>query len=133
MESRQIRWRETTHHGDSGWQPVVRRYGRRGVWNRREVADIHFVFVDNIHEVMGAKGLYSIFVNYGVVMDVFIPNKRRKLTRSRFGFVRYNCSVAAAVVVQKANGLWCDDRALKVKMADFGKEYVTKNKPTKPT
>ncbi|KAL7173921.1 hypothetical protein ACSBR2_033225 [Camellia fascicularis] len=69
------------------------------VVRRREVTDIHSVFVNNILEAMGAKGLYSIFVNYGVVMDVFIPNKRRKLTRSRFGFLRYNCSIAAAVAV----------------------------------
>lgn len=37
------------------------------------------------------------------------------------------------MAVQKANGLWCDHRALKVKMADFGKEYITKNKSTKVT
>ncbi|KAL7204983.1 hypothetical protein ACSBR2_017996 [Camellia fascicularis] len=71
---------------------------------------------------MGARGLYNIFSNYGIVMDAFIPNKRRKMTRSHFGFVRYSCSVAADIAVQKAHGLWCDDRALRVKMADFGKE-----------
>ena len=73
--------------------------------NKREVADIHSVFVDNIPEVIGAKGLYSIFGNYGVIRDVFIPNKRRKLTRSRFDFVRYNCSVVTVVAIHKANGL----------------------------
>lgn len=61
---------------------MVRRYGGKEVWNRREIADIHSVFVDNKPEAMGAKGLYSIFVNYGVVMDVFILNKRRKMARS---------------------------------------------------
>ncbi|KAL7246672.1 hypothetical protein ACSBR2_001723 [Camellia fascicularis] len=118
-------------HGNGyggGWQPVVRRHGGREVWSRREEATIHSVFVDNIPETMGAKGLYSIFSNYGVVLDVFIPNKRRQMTRTRFGFVRYNCSVAADMAVQKANGLWCDDRALKVKMAEFGKEYDTKRR-----
>ncbi|KAL7225058.1 hypothetical protein ACSBR1_020363 [Camellia fascicularis] len=53
---------------------------------------------------MGTKGLYTIFSNYGVVMDVFIPNKTRKMTRSRFGFVKYLlCS--CGLVVQKENGL----------------------------
>ncbi|KAL7211177.1 hypothetical protein ACSBR2_014122 [Camellia fascicularis] len=85
-------------------------------------------FVDNIPETMGAKGLYSIFSNYGVVLDVFIRNKSRQMTRSRFGFVRYNYSIAADMAVQKANGLWCDDRALKVKMVEFGKEYDTKRR-----
>ncbi|KAL7219503.1 hypothetical protein ACSBR2_012539 [Camellia fascicularis] len=32
------------------------------------------------------------------------------------------------MAIQKANGLWRDDRALKVKMAKFGKEYDTKRK-----
>ncbi|CAL5354769.1 unnamed protein product [Camellia sinensis] len=41
---------------------------------------------------------------------------------------RYNCSVAADMAVQKANGLWCDDKALKVKMADFAKDYGMKYK-----
>lgn len=30
------------------------------------------------------------------------------------------------MAVQKAHGLWCDDRALKVKMAKFGKEFGPK-------
>ncbi|KAL7263119.1 hypothetical protein ACSBR1_001323 [Camellia fascicularis] len=113
---------------DGGWQPVVRRHGGRGVWNSRTNVSIHSVLVDNLPEAMRAKGLYSIFSSYGVVVDTFIPNKRRKMTRSRFGFVRYNCSVTADMAIQKANGLWCDDKALKVKMADYGKEYGTKHK-----
>ncbi|KAL7263541.1 hypothetical protein ACSBR1_001658 [Camellia fascicularis] len=76
---------------------------------------------------MRAKGLYSIFSNYGVVVDTFILNKRRKMTRSRFGFVRYNCFVTANMAIQKENGLWCDDKALKVKMEDFGKDYAGSN------
>ncbi|KAL7214842.1 hypothetical protein ACSBR1_027091 [Camellia fascicularis] len=43
------------------------------------------------------------------------------MTRSRFGFVHYACLVATSMAVQKAHGLWCDNRALKVKEADFGK------------
>ncbi|CAL5347681.1 unnamed protein product [Camellia sinensis] len=109
-----------------GWQPVVRRHGGRGVWSSRADVAIYSVFVDNIPEAMGTRGLYNIFSNYGVVMDAFIPNKRRKMTRSRFGFVRYNCSVTADMAVQKAHGLWCDDRALKVKMAEFEKVFGPK-------
>ncbi|GMP50137.1 hypothetical protein CsSME_00016876 [Camellia sinensis var. sinensis] len=109
-------------HGYGGWQPVVRRHGGRGVWSRRKEVTIHSVFVDNIPESMGSSGLHKLFSNYGVVTDTFIPHKRRKLTRSRFGFVRYNCDVSAAMAVQKANGLWCGDCALRVKMAEFGKD-----------
>ncbi|GMP94285.1 hypothetical protein CsSME_00043794 [Camellia sinensis var. sinensis] len=48
------------------------------------------------------------------------------MTSSRFGFVRYRCHVAADMAFQKANGLWCDDKALRVKKADYSKEYGTK-------
>ncbi|THG17671.1 hypothetical protein TEA_014780 [Camellia sinensis var. sinensis] len=75
----------------------------------------------DIIESMGTRGLYTIFSNYGVVMDPFIPNKRRKMTRSRVGFVRYNCSTATDMAV-KGTGAWYDDRALRVKIAEFGKE-----------
>ena len=105
---------------DGGRQPVVRRHSGRGVWNSWANVSIYSVFVDNLPEAMRAKGLYSIFSNYGVVVDTFILNKRRKMKRSRFGFVRYNCSVTTNMAIQKANGLWCHDKALKVKMADFG-------------
>ncbi|KAL7194744.1 hypothetical protein ACSBR1_035056 [Camellia fascicularis] len=59
---------------------------------------------------------------FGLVRDVFIPQKRRKVTDTRFGFVRFDCLVAANVAIQKANGLWVDDKALVVKFAEFGKE-----------
>ncbi|KAL7216521.1 hypothetical protein ACSBR1_028463 [Camellia fascicularis] len=49
-------------------------------------------------------------------------HKRRKSTNTRFGFVRFDCQVTANVAVQKANGLWVDDRALEVKSADYGKD-----------
>ncbi|KAL7193971.1 hypothetical protein ACSBR2_025582 [Camellia fascicularis] len=89
--------------------------------------EIHTIFVDNLPNSMDPKGLYKVFTNFGIVKDVFIPNKRRKMTRSRFGFIRYACPVAANMAVQKAHGIWCDNRALKVKEVDFvkgGKSYA---------
>ncbi|GMP68414.1 hypothetical protein CsSME_00028041 [Camellia sinensis var. sinensis] len=38
----------------------------------------------------------------------------------------YDCPVAAQMAVQKANGLWCDNKALKVKPADFENEQGAK-------
>ncbi|GMP40867.1 hypothetical protein CsSME_00011156 [Camellia sinensis var. sinensis] len=75
---------------------------------------------------MGAKGMSKLFSNFGAVLDAYIPHKRRRSTGSRFGFVRYGCPIAANMALQKANGLWCGDKALKVKMAEFRKEYETK-------
>lgn len=59
-----------------------------------------------------------------MVQDVFIPYKRKRSTNTRFGFVRFNCFVAATVAVQKTNGLWVDDKAIKVKHADLRKENI---------
>ncbi|KAL7220154.1 hypothetical protein ACSBR2_013088 [Camellia fascicularis] len=50
------------------------------------------------------------------------------MTQSRFDFVRYNCSIAADMAVQKANGLWCGGYALRVKKAEFGKDGHAKHR-----
>ncbi|GMP92906.1 hypothetical protein CsSME_00042953 [Camellia sinensis var. sinensis] len=116
--------------GDGGgWRPVLRKHGGSSQWYKGVEQGIHTIFVDEIPESMDPKGLYGLFSNFGVVRDVFIPNKRRQMTRSRFGFVRYDCPVAVQMAVQKAHGLWCDNRALKVKVADFGKEQLTNQRP----
>ncbi|GMP36756.1 hypothetical protein CsSME_00008773 [Camellia sinensis var. sinensis] len=49
--------------------------------------------------------------------NVFIPSKRRVVSHSRFGFVRFDCNVAAGIAIQKANGLLVDDKVLEVKAA----------------
>ncbi|KAL7197801.1 hypothetical protein ACSBR2_020342 [Camellia fascicularis] len=108
--------------GNGGWKPVVkqrnrvigRRHGGRDRWIT--------VFVDNLPDSIDPKGLFNLFNNFGVVRDVFIPNKRRRISSTRFGFVRYDCRVAANVAIQRANGLWVEDRALKVKEADFNSD-----------
>ncbi|GMQ07591.1 hypothetical protein CsSME_00051725 [Camellia sinensis var. sinensis] len=68
---------------DRGWKPILRKHGGNGRRNSASDNEIHTIFVDNLPESMDPKGLYNIFTNYGIVKDVFIPNKRRKLTRSR--------------------------------------------------
>ncbi|KAL7193518.1 hypothetical protein ACSBR2_025181 [Camellia fascicularis] len=70
---------------------------------------------------MDPKALFQLFTKFGIVKDVFIPHKRRKATNTRFGFVRFDCSVAANVAVQKANRLWVEDGQLKVNMAEYGR------------
>ncbi|KAL7231082.1 hypothetical protein ACSBR2_009368 [Camellia fascicularis] len=103
---------------EGGWKPVFRRrQGRKGL-----VAKLHTIFVDEIPESMNCKGLFTMFSNFGVIKDVYIPNKRRKATRIRFRFVRYDRSVAAGIAIQKANGVWCGDRTLKVKKTNFGRD-----------
>ncbi|GMP54961.1 hypothetical protein CsSME_00019941 [Camellia sinensis var. sinensis] len=106
-----------------GWQPVL--YGKRRQDQRTAVQKdrmgVITIVVDNLPWSMNQKGLFLLFSKFGVFKDVFIPNKTRKSTRSRFGFVIYDCSVVAEVVIQKANGIWCDDKELHVKKAAFEK------------
>ncbi|KAL7221957.1 hypothetical protein ACSBR1_023817 [Camellia fascicularis] len=68
---------------------------------------------------MDAKALFKLFTKFGIVKDAYIPFKRRKVTNSRFGFVCYNCCIAASVAIQKENGLLVDDSVLEVKMAAY--------------
>ncbi|XP_028110551.1 serine/arginine-rich splicing factor SC35-like [Camellia sinensis] len=109
---------------NGGWIPVIRRRvvgNQDGYCKKTEVITI---FVDNIPESMDAKGLFSHFRKFGVVKDAFIPGKRRRVLGSRFGFVRYDCEVAAEMAIEKADGLWCDNKALKVKRAEFQKPHA---------
>ncbi|XP_028095932.1 serine/arginine-rich splicing factor SC35-like [Camellia sinensis] len=108
--------------GNGGWKPVVKQRNR--VFGRMKGGRDSWiiVFVDNLPDSMDPKGLFSLFNNFGVVRDVFIPNKTRRISSTRFGFVRYDCRVAANVAIQRANGLWVEDRALKVKETDFNSD-----------
>ncbi|KAL7209634.1 hypothetical protein ACSBR1_031233 [Camellia fascicularis] len=109
---------------NEGWTPVIR---KRKVGNQdgyRKETEVVTIFVDNIPESMDSKGLFNLFRKFGVVKDVFIPGKRRRASGSKFGFVRYDCEVAAEMVIQKADGLWCDNKALKVKRAEFQKPHA---------
>ncbi|KAL7264041.1 hypothetical protein ACSBR1_002073 [Camellia fascicularis] len=104
-----------------GWIPIVKQRGGQGSRREDNHPGIHTLFVDNLPRSMDPKGMYNLFKKFGVVNDVFIPQKRRRFTASRFGFVRFGCQVAASVAVKKANGLWVDDKVLVVKSADFGR------------
>ncbi|KAL7193543.1 hypothetical protein ACSBR2_025198 [Camellia fascicularis] len=103
------------------WRPVLRQ--RWGGKYRRPAVESGLVtlFVDDIPDNMDPKSLCDLFKKFGVVKAVFIPLKRRKAIDARSGFVRYDCPVAADVAVQKGNGLWWDDKRIKVKKADFNK------------
>ncbi|KAL7257814.1 hypothetical protein ACSBR1_004012 [Camellia fascicularis] len=97
------------------WNPVLcrRKVGsQRGDTNEGVLITI---FVDNIPDSMDSKGLFNLFQKFGPVKDVFISGKRRKASKSRFGFGSYDCEVAAWVAIQKADGLWCGNKALRQK------------------
>ncbi|KAL7225721.1 hypothetical protein ACSBR1_020975 [Camellia fascicularis] len=115
-----------------GWIPVIKQRGRQGRGKNEGCASVFTIFVDNMPNSVNPKGLHNLFTKFGVVKDVFIPNKRRRITNTRFGFVRFDCKVEANVAVQKGNGLWVDDKAIEVKHAKFGKETTGKKGLTRP-
>ncbi|KAL7259575.1 hypothetical protein ACSBR1_005461 [Camellia fascicularis] len=104
-----------------GWNPVlrIRRVGNQG--NKSLKNGLFTIFEDELPDSMSPRSLFTLFNNFGVVKDAFIPTKRRKATGSRFGFVRYDCKVGVGMAVLKADGLWCDNKALKVKKAELKK------------
>ncbi|GMP74003.1 hypothetical protein CsSME_00031544 [Camellia sinensis var. sinensis] len=112
-------------HG--GWIPVVKQRQSRGVCGKNPTKGWFTVFVDNLPHSLEPKGLFKLFTKFGIVKDVFIPQKRMKVTNTRFGFVRFNCSVAASIAVQKANGSWVEDKALEVKYPEYGREQNRKH------
>lgn len=84
---------------EGGWMPVLRRHGRIGKGFSKQKLGMYTLFVDKIPESMDPKGLYSIFNNFRVVKDVYIAYKKRKQSRSRFGFVRYDCPIVAQMAI----------------------------------
>ncbi|KAL7197752.1 hypothetical protein ACSBR2_020306 [Camellia fascicularis] len=107
-----------------GWNPVIHRRKVGCQRGSRKEGGLVTIFVDNIPESMDPKGLFSLFCKFGIVKDVFILGKRRKASRSRFGFIRYDCEVVVDIAIQKANGLWCDNKALVVKRAEYQKSQT---------
>ncbi|KAL7218938.1 hypothetical protein ACSBR2_012077 [Camellia fascicularis] len=107
--------------GNGGWIPVVRHRKGGGAKRSETSHGLFTIFVDNLPQTMDVRSLFKFFTKFGIVKDAFIPFKRRVVTNSRFGFVRFDCSVAANIAIQKANGLLVDDRVLEVKNATYGR------------
>ncbi|KAL7251903.1 hypothetical protein ACSBR1_013703 [Camellia fascicularis] len=104
------------------WISVVKQRERQvshSSWYEDRRAGLFTLFVDNLPESMDSRSLYKLFSKFGVVKDAFIPSKRRKSTNTRFGFIRYDCSISTRIAEQ-TNGLWVDDILLVVKTAEYG-------------
>ncbi|GAB2281375.1 hypothetical protein Dimus_015971 [Dionaea muscipula] len=64
-----------------------------------------------------ARELFVLLNKFVKVQDVFIPGKRRLITRSRFGFVVVSGPIEADTLIRKANGLWVMNQMIVVKEA----------------
>lgn len=103
---------------EEGWIPVV---GGQRVRRKEmpEGEEVFTLFVDNIPEARDNLWLARLFSRYGVVRDAFIPNKRSKISGSKFGFIRFSNRGDVHRAMDKLNGIWVDDKRMHVKEASF--------------
>ncbi|KAL7264043.1 hypothetical protein ACSBR1_002075 [Camellia fascicularis] len=81
---------------------------------------------------MDAKTVFELFTKFRIAKDVFIPAKRRIVTNSRFGFVRFDCHVVADIAIQKENGLLVDDMVLVIKKTTFVENFRDEQSRSRP-
>ncbi|KAL7258283.1 hypothetical protein ACSBR1_004413 [Camellia fascicularis] len=118
--------------GNRGWISVVRQLKGREAQGKEAKRGLLIVLVDNLPLAMDAKTLFELFTKFGIVKDVFIPTKRRIVTNSRFGFVRFDCHVAVDIAIQKGNDLLVDDMVLVVKKATYVKNFRDEQSRSRP-
>ncbi|KAL7163896.1 hypothetical protein ACSBR2_039917 [Camellia fascicularis] len=74
---------------EGGWNLILRKRRMGKQTSRSKENELVTLFVDEVPESMTRRELSNLFSKFGVVKDVFIPMKMRKITRTRFGFVRW--------------------------------------------
>ena len=77
------------------------------------------IFVDNLPEKVNNWWLRRAFSRCGVVVDAFIPLRRRKVLNTKFGFVRFKHERDAVKATHWYDGISWMESILKVKMASF--------------
>ena len=55
---------------------------------------------------------------------IYILKKRRIKTNNKFGFVKYDCPIAAEMAILKADKLCVDNRSIRVKFVEFSQEEM---------
>ncbi|GAB2280516.1 hypothetical protein Dimus_015142 [Dionaea muscipula] len=104
------------------WRPVLRRYARRkGTPVSDEARMLSSRSLWTIYQRdMESNDVRRVFKNFGIVTDVFSPRKKsvRVLDLDLCDTTR---EVAAWMAVEKSDGLWIEDKRLKVNMAASGR------------
>ncbi|KAL7183711.1 hypothetical protein ACSBR2_025986 [Camellia fascicularis] len=60
-----------------GWIPMIKRRGRHEARINGLNEGLFIVFVDNMHNSMNPKGLYMLFMKFGIVKNVFNSSSQR--------------------------------------------------------
>ncbi|KAI8570572.1 hypothetical protein RHMOL_Rhmol01G0045300 [Rhododendron molle] len=80
------------------------------------------LFVDNLYDEIRKTWIYNLFSRFGKIRDIYIPNKRSKITGRRFCFVRFEVNREAEQAITRTDGIWVRDLKLVVKIARFMKK-----------
>ena len=85
------------------------------------------VYVSNLPATLDKFGLIGIFCEAGRVLDSYIPVERKRGSRSRYGFVRFGSSYAAARSIQIFNNKVIRGNKISVSLArtDMPRRRVT--------
>ncbi|OMO61735.1 hypothetical protein COLO4_33347 [Corchorus olitorius] len=86
----------------------------------RWLLSLHTTFVSNISTRISRKDIWDLFNDYGGVVDVFVPSRRRN-SSSIFAFVRYCYEEKRIKAVTLANRRRVDGRFLMVRKATVRK------------
>ncbi|OMO54530.1 hypothetical protein COLO4_36434 [Corchorus olitorius] len=90
--------------------------GGRVEWRAR----FHSVFVGNVHRETTLGTLWKIFSEYGVVADVYLPNRKQGFesrVQSKFAFVRYRNLEEAEKAMIEGDRRCIDSRFITVRKA----------------
>lgn len=64
------------------------------------------LFVDNLPISIRKIWIHNLFVRFGKVSEIFIPNKWSKITKQQFGFVNFRNRKDAILAIANTNGHW---------------------------
>ncbi|KAI8570602.1 hypothetical protein RHMOL_Rhmol01G0048300 [Rhododendron molle] len=78
--------------------------------------------MDNLYDEIPKTWIYNLFSRFGKIRDIYIPNKRSKITGRRFCFVRFEVNREAEQAITRTAGIWVRDLKLVVKIARFMKK-----------
>ncbi|KAH7865339.1 hypothetical protein Vadar_005348 [Vaccinium darrowii] len=77
------------------------------------------VFVDNLPVQIRKIWVYNLFSKYGKIRDIYIPNKKSKVSGRSFGFVRFVLIKDAEEAIAEVNNSWYWGMKLRANFARF--------------
>ncbi|CAM8963597.1 unnamed protein product [Rhodiola kirilowii] len=93
---------------------------RWGMYFQNLRKELFSIFVDNIPVGKDAGWLRDLFIKEGQSVDEFIPARGRRVSNSRFEFVRFKTLEEAKAAIRRWNGAFVGKELLMVKLADVG-------------